>query len=367
MRPLAWVAIGVVVVPAVLAHPAPGASGSGLAVAASLVAYSAGIFLAVARERAGAAFLIGAAGIALAALQPHGLVEVAPAVAVYICVRRLPLRAAAVFTVAMIVGLDLAIALRGDHAGASVAASTLLCLVLAVAAYSVRQTAESRDRAELLLAQLEDAHEAEQAAAAVAERGRIARELHDVLAHSLSALTIQLEGARLLARREGAPAPLEEAVARASELAKEGLADARRAVGALRGEPPPGVDDLPQLVSRFRQLELEVTLAVDGTPRPLSPDTGLALYRAAQEALTNALRYAPGARTTVGLRYGEREVALTVEDDRSGDGRAAVSPLIAVGGGKGLAGMRERVETLGGTMQAGGTGAGFRVEVEVPA
>ena len=260
----------------------------------------------------------GAAGVALAALQPHTLVEIAPAVAVWMGAARLPPRWALALGAAIVVALDIVIALTGPRVAGSIAGATLLCGVLGLSARFMRQATDSRDEVELLLAQLEDAREAEQAAAAVAERSRIARELHDVLAHSLSALAIQLEGARLLARREGGAVTLQEALARAGELAKEGLADARRAVGALRGEAAPGVDDLPQLVSRFRQLELDVALAVEGTPRPLAPETGLALYRAAQEALTNALRYAPAAHTTVALRYGEREVALTVEDDRPG-------------------------------------------------
>jgi signal transduction histidine kinase len=219
MRPLAWLAIGVVVVPAVFTEPAPALTGTGLAVAAALVAYTAGVVLAIVREQAEAAVLVGAAGIALAALQPHGLVEVAPAVAVFIGARRLPFRAAVAFTGAVILGLDVAIVAGGVEVGQSAAASTLLCLVLAVTARSLRQATESRDEIELLLAQLEDAREAEAEAAAIAERGRIARDLHDVLAHSLSALTIQLEGARLLAKRERATAALGETLDRAAELA----------------------------------------------------------------------------------------------------------------------------------------------------
>ena len=227
----------------------------------------------------------------------------------------------------------------------------------------MRQATESRDEVEVLLAELEDAREAETRAAAVAERGRIARELHDVLAHSLSALTIQLEGARLLAALDGGGTALADAVARAGALAKEGLADARRAVGALRGDDrAPALDELPQLVQRFRQLELDVTLAVEGEPRPLAGETGSALYRAAQEALTNALRYARGGSARVLLCYGADDVSLAVEDTG-----ATVPPLSGIGGGNGLAGMRERVEALGGRMQAGATDAGFRVEVDVPA
>jgi signal transduction histidine kinase len=236
-------------------------------------------------------------------------------------------------------------------------------VVLAISAYFMRQATESSDEIEVLLAQLEDAREKETRAAALTERSRIARELHDVLAHSLSALSIQLEGAHLLARRNGAGDELEQGLRRAGDLAKEGLADARRAIGALRGDDAPALAELPKLVGRFHDLDLDVTLEVEGAPRRLGAEAELALYRAAQEALTNALRYAAGAHTTVIVRYGEADVALAVEDDGGG---AGMRPLIA-GGGKGLAGMRERVEALGGRMHAGPTDGGFSVQVEVPA
>ena len=159
----------------------------------------------------------------------------------------------------------------------------------------------------MLLAQLEDAREEQTRAAAIAERGRIASELHDVLAHSLSGAAIQLQGARLLAEREQATTKMREAIDRAGELVKDGLADARQAVGALRGERLPGVNELGALIDGFSaDMGLEVTLRVEGSARTLPADAGLALYRGAQEALTNVARYAPGASTTVGpeLRAG---------------------------------------------------------------
>jgi len=376
LRPLGWLAIAVVAIPAATGDPRPGLTGAGLGVALALVAYVAAVALTILREpppaRTGFARLlvplvVGGAGLALAGLQPHGLVEVAPSVAVWTAVVRLRPRLAAPIAVAVVGGLDIVIAATGDHVAQSIAAATLLCLVLAASAYLMRQATDNRDEIDRLLAELEDAREAELRSAAVEERGRIARELHDVLAHSLSALTIQLEGARLLAKRDGASSAVGEALERAGGLAKEGLADARRAVGALRAEdePAPAIDELPKLVGRFRQLDLDVTLDIEGQPRPLATETNLALYRAAQEALTNALRYARDAQTTVTLRYGDADVALAVENRRSAPSDR--SPAAAVGGGKGLTGMRERVEALGGRMLAGDTGSGFRVEVEVPA
>jgi len=370
LRPLGWLAIAIVVVPAINDHPAPALSGEGLGVALALAAFAAAVGSALVREHdrglaaVGAPVVAGAAGLVLAGLQPHGLVEVAPAIAVWMLSVRLPLRTAVPAAAAVIVGLDIVIAFSGVRVGESIAASTLLCLVLVASGDLMRQATESRNEIDVLLARLEDAREAELEATALAERSRIARELHDVLAHSLSALSIQLEGARLLAVRDGAEASLAAAIARAGELARGGLDDARRAVEALREGGTPTLDDLPRLVESFRALDLNVTLTVDGAPRPLPAEGELAVFRAAQEALTNVLRYAREGRATVRLSYGETAVRLVVEDELPV--AAGGSPSFGGGGGKGLTGMRERVEAAGGRVRAGGTARGFRVDVEVP-
>jgi signal transduction histidine kinase len=228
----------------------------------------------------------------------------------------------------------------------------------------MRRSGENEDRSEVLLAQLQDAREAEAQAAALAERGRIAGELHDVLAHSLSGLAIQIEGARLLADREQASPRLRQTIGRSAELVKEGLSEARQAVGALRGDKLPGVADLADMVERFgRDAGISATFSVEGDARPLPRDAETALYRGAQEALTNVARYAPTAQTTVILGYAAEQVTLTVAD------RAAVtgtSPLAGMGGGNGLAAMAERVHRAGGTVQAGPTKDGWQVEIRVP-
>jgi signal transduction histidine kinase len=217
-----------------------------------------------------------------------------------------------------------------------------------------------------LLAQLEDAREQQLEAAAVAERARLAGELHDVLAHSLSGAAIQLQAARRLAERERASAQVRAAIDRAGELVRDGLANARQAVGALRGRELPSVAQLETLVSTFRtDTKTEVTFTVEGNTRPLPADASLALYRGAQEALTNVARYAPGAAATVVLRYGRERTTLTVEDSLADDGHDA-DGLHGVGGGSGLASMRERLERAGGTLHAGPTDKGWRVELEVP-
>jgi signal transduction histidine kinase len=306
--------------------------------------------------------------------------------------------------------LALAIALT-EHPGAQPALyAVLLCLLLAVTGQFIRRGRESQDRTEMLMAQLQDAREAEAAAAALAERGRIAGELHDVLAHALSGLAIQLQGARKLADRESASEGLRHALARSAELAREGLADARQAVGALRGDRLPTVDQVDTLVEDFRRdTGAEATLRIDGTPRALPTEASLALFRGAQEALTNIARYAPGTAVAVAVRYGAGHTVLVVEDRRcpseatgaaSGGagaaeadpgaagasagaaeadagaagaaagaeaGESAGGPLLAeTGGGHGLTAMRERAARAGGTARAGPTADGWLVELEVP-
>ena len=253
--------------------------------------------------------------------------------------------------------------------------ATLVCLLLAVTGQFIRRGRESQDRTELLLAQLQDAREGEAVAAALAERSRIAGELHDVLAHSLSGLAIQLQGARKLAGREPVSDGLRATIERSAELAKAGLADAKQAVSALRGDRLPTVEQLSALVDGFRRdTGTEATLRIDGTSRPLPAKASLALFRGAQEALTNISRYAPGATTAVTVSYQAGRTLVTVEDharpSAASPGPAAEpgSALLAdAGGGHGLTAMRERAQRAGGTARAGPTADGWLVELEVPA
>lgn len=150
---------------------------------------------------------------------------------------------------------------------------------------------------------------------------------------------------------------------------RDGLASARQAVGALRGDAMPGITQLESLLTSFRDdLHVDATLSVEGQPRTLRADASLALYRGAQEALTNVARYAPGATTAVVLRYGLNNASLSVEDwVPPTSGPPVADGLTGVGGGRGLAGLRERLDRIGGSMHAGATEAGWRVEVVVPA
>jgi signal transduction histidine kinase len=221
-----------------------------------------------------------------------------------------------------------------------------------------------RRRTDRLLAELEAARDAEREAVALAERARLAREMHDVLAHTLSGLALQLEGVRLLAGSRQADPELTAAVERAGRLARGGLAEARRAIAALRGDALPGPELLPALVDQHRQaVGGRCRLEVRGQPRELPPDARLALYRTAQEALANVRKHAPGAAVDVRLTWDDDHAVLVVEDQADG---GAGPPAAAGDGGYGLTGMAERAELLGGHLDAGPTAAGFRVELRLP-
>ena len=211
LRPLGLVFLAVVVTASVQTHPAPTLRGAGLGVALVLAVYAAAVATAISvgwarrglAAQAVVVGLIGGSGVALAVLQPHGPVEVAAAMGVWIAAVRLPPAPAAAAAGAITVALALAVGLTEHPAAQSAITATLVCVLLAVTGQFIRRGRESQDRTELLLAQLQDARAGEAAAAALAERSRIAGELHDVLAHSLSGLAIQLQGARKLADREG--------------------------------------------------------------------------------------------------------------------------------------------------------------------
>jgi signal transduction histidine kinase len=260
---------------------------------------------------------------------------------------------------------------------------------------------------ERLLIDLEHAQDAEVRAAALAERQRVAREMHDVLAHSLSGLALQLEGARLLAIDDPADPRLADTIERAHHLARSGLQEARKAIGMLRDEELPGPERLAALAAEFEcDTGLRCDVTITGDKRELGSEARLAVYRVAQEALTNIRKHARADRVKLGLSYEPDGTRLTVEDVRADrallvllpgrDGAAACAPsgladgaaggladsgtsglvngsaVVAADGGGGhrgygLTGMRERAELLGGTLTARATGSGFLVELWVPA
>jgi signal transduction histidine kinase len=225
-----------------------------------------------------------------------------------------------------------------------------------------QELVRERDRAQALLAEAQNAREAEAQTAALRERGRIAREMHDVLAHSLAGLSLQLQAVRAVATRERVSEAVLEPLDKAAALAREGVAEARAAVSALRDPTGLGLDALPALVERHPGT---ATLSVHGEPAQVSAEAGHAVYRAVQEALTNAVRYSPGSPVTIELEWQTDALAVVVADSGASPGRTAVT---GQGSGLGLAGMGERIRQVGGTMQAGPReGGGWQVRLSVPA
>jgi DNA-binding NarL/FixJ family response regulator len=182
----------------------------------------------------------------------------------------------------------------------------------------MRRLRMEQNRTEELLADAIAGRDARIHAAALDERARLAREMHDVLAHTLSALSIQLEGTRMLAEKRSSNAAVVTALDRAGRLAREGLGEARRAVGSLRGEVLPGPDLLPQLVRDFEHdTGVPCSLKIDGPPTDLGAEARLALYRIAQEALTNVRKHADPSRVDISLRYTTDAIELVVRDARA--------------------------------------------------
>lgn len=205
--------------------------------------------------------------------------------------------------------------------------------------------------------------------AAAEERRRIARELHDVIAHSLAVTMLHLTGARHVLARD--PQRAADALVEAERLGRQSLADIRRTVGLLQTDrsngtsaPLPTAADIPTLVADYGKAGLDARLELVGDPARLSSAAGLGMYRIVQEALANVAKHAPGASAQVTLEIGATTVSLRVWDT----GRREGLPIIASAGGSGLGltGMRERASLLGGTLEARSTGDGWQVECTIP-
>lgn len=230
--------------------------------------------------------------------------------------------------------------------------------------------AELEERA----ARLHREREAQSKAAVAAERARIARELHDVVAHNVSVMVVQADGAAYVL--DAAPDQAKQALSTISTTGRQALAEMRRLLGLLRagddagGEyvPQPGVDQLADLIDQVRGAGLPVRFEVAGQARPLSSGVELTAYRIVQEALTNVRKHGgDGASASVLLGFGDASLDLLIEDD----GRGARRELYAQGGrdgmGQGLIGMRERIGMVGGTLTAGPRpGGGFRISAVLP-
>jgi signal transduction histidine kinase len=218
----------------------------------------------------------------------------------------------------------------------------------------VRELEEKADR-------LERERRSEAARAVAEEQARIARELHDVIAHNLSVMVVQAAAANDVF--EARPDRARDALRRVEATGRTALAELRQLLGNVRANgadfaPQPGLDRLEELVREVRDAGLEVVVAIEGTPRPLPPALDLSAYRIVQEALTNTLKHAHASRAEIAVRYLDEALDVEVRDDGSGDGG---------GSGHGLIGMRERVVAFGGSLAAGpAEDGGFAVAASFP-
>jgi signal transduction histidine kinase len=220
-------------------------------------------------------------------------------------------------------------------------------------------------QAAALLEQYERVRAEQRRADVLDERNRIAREIHDVLAHSLGALGIQIQAAKAMLTDHRDIDRAVDALSTAQRMAADGLTETRRAVHALRVDTLPLGVELDGVMDTHRQrYRVPVTFGTSGAARPLPPEASLALLRTAQEALVNAAKHAPGEDIDVRLHYGERDVRLTVVNRLNGAAAAVLGPSSA--GGYGLTGMGERLRLLNGTLRAGPRDGDWAVTAEVP-
>ena len=310
----------------------------------------------------------------LAAMVAHGspgLLALGPLIALYTvatdCPRRVSLMAGAV----SLVGVTLGVAAVRTSKSPWVA--FVFPLVVIAAAWLIGDNLRVRRvyvaELEAKAARAEAEREAEASRAAAQERGRIARELHDVVAHHVSVIAVQAGAARMNADGDVPPETL-EGLAAVEAIARQTLTELRQLLGVLRhdGEPPsltpqPGLDQLDRLVADVRHAGLPVEMAIEGERIPIPPGVDLSAYRIIQEALTNVLKHEGPVPTKVIVRFGPHDLELEVADE---GGSVPASPQ-ANGHGHGLVGMRERVAMFGGSFEAAPRPeGGFMVAARIP-
>jgi signal transduction histidine kinase len=366
--------LAVVLVTVPLAEPALGSGARGTAIAVTLGVSAAGFVVwLIARNSepvtVASLAVMGAAGGALAGLSPLSTAIAIGCVVTASAGARLDTEKSLAITAETVAAFLIAGLATGAPAesllGYPLTFIGLWAFGLTRHAYVLRA-----EQAEGMLAEIRRAHEAETAAAALGERARIAREIHDVLAHSLAAVSVNLEAAEGLlgelppGREELAKAI--ECVNRARAFTREGMADARRAILALRDNAEPLPAQLSALAGEYSaDGDVPVDFTVTGSPRPVPAEVSLAAYRTAQEALTNARKHAPGQPVSLCLEFLPSEIAVLVTNplpDVSGRG-----PLAATGTGHGLTGLRERAALGGGSLTAGQADGRWQVRMRIPA
>lgn len=298
--------------------------------------------------------LLGGSGGLLAGFAPIGLA----------CLAVAGLGAGAAFSPVVALGIAaigpvaLATVVGVTGGSLSLVAGGLAAVSAGLVGGSTRRQERVRVEQAALLAVERDRAEVQQARAdLLADRNRLAREVHDVLAHTLGAVAMQLEALDAVLTDTAGDDRAPQIARRARRLVVDGLTETRLAVRALRDEPVDLIERLTALAA-----EHPAELRVTGRPRPLKPATGLALYRSAQEALTNAVKHAPGAPVTLSVDFAADTVTLTAVNGPGG----STSTLAETGGGYGLQGIGERVRLLGGRCCVGPSNGGWTMLVEVP-
>jgi signal transduction histidine kinase len=301
------------------------------------------------------------------------------AVAVMSAAEELPVQACLTIVVAGVLATETGAVVFGQGAGTQLG----FPLLLAVAVLFGRNRASLRVQAEQarqLLAQHDQLRAEQRRADVLEERTRIAREIHDVLAHSLGALGVQLQTIEVLVAGTGDRDRALELLAASRRIASEGLADTRRAVQALRATTLPLPDEVARAAAEFAGRHgVRVGCQTSGPPRPVPPEAADALLRVTQESLVNAAKHAPGADIAVTLDYPEDVVRLTVTNPLTRDAASVVDggvtgveasggtgAMRTLDGGYGITGMRERVLLLRGTLDAGQRDGQWTVTAELP-
>jgi signal transduction histidine kinase len=299
-------------------------------------------------------------------LVPNGLITVLFGIAAFVLLGMLRDRNQALAGLAFGIGV-VAIVAHNDPKG-GVGNFVFVSIVFSIAwaigrlvSRQFHQAEEARERAE----QAEREREERARLAVSDERARIARELHDVVGHSVSVMTVQASAARRLLRPQQEKE--REALLVVEKTGREAMAEMRRMVGVLRRPeeapalaPQPSLEQIEKLVEHTREAGLPVELKIEGEPVELPAGIDLTAYRLVQEGLTNAMKHAQAQRAEVVIRYGDDDVEVSVTDDGLGGGDGD-------GGGHGLVGMRERVSVYGGELEAGPrAGGGFRLRARLP-
>ena len=386
------VVFGIVQIP-----PGVGLHGRGAAVAAATVLAAIAWLVMIEpphrpRVRLAASATQIVAGGLVTGLTPGGPAVALAGVGIFDAVVLFSPRVAARLTVAGAAAMVAAAVAAGSGWATTAAGYGFALAAALLLGFNRRQYLARTEQAEQLLAESRRARQEQARAAALEERTRIAREIHDLLAHSLGALAVQLDVADALIADGAEPARVRDRLQRARNLAVDGLDDARRAVAALRGETVPLHEQLGRLLEQYRRdTGIRATLEITGTERRLGPDADLAVLRAAQEGVSNARKHAPDAALAARLAYQDDTVTFTLKDRPGvasgptvaspiagpGSGAATGAPAIGrstsmsttlstTGAGYGLTGLRERATLLGGTLDSGPDGTGWTLRLRLP-